>query len=281
MESCLDMEPPATNRMLVKDLDDPLAVLAERRLNNALVVKLQTLGPLSDEDRTFLERCTTNAKRCAAKSDIAYKSELSSRRIVILQGTAAQYQSFSDGKRQIVGFLLPGDFCDYEKYAGEEPNYYIMAITNVRYVDLDTGVLEKISEIPSLSEAFMLYNAASTNILRTWMTNIGQQKAYNRTAHLLCEMYYRFRSINLVVNHSFDIGANQNELGFALGLTSVHVNRSLKELRKANLIDLRKGSIKILNLAELMEVGAFKPNYLLLACEKQMALPSTGAFHRL
>ena len=99
-------------------------------------------------------------------------------------------------------------------------------------------------------------------IQREWTLNLGQRSAYERLAHLLVEIYLRLQTIGRTQDGRCDFPLTQNDLADATGLTSVHVNRTLQELRKDGLIELERKQLQILDLERLMDVSMFNPNYL-------------------
>jgi CRP-like cAMP-binding protein len=108
-------------------------------------------------------------------------------------------------------------------------------------------------------------------IFREWMIGIGRRSAYTRIAHVLCEVFVRLRAVGLANGDECELPVTQAELGDALGLSTVHVNRSLQELRGDGLIQLRAGSLTILNWDGLKTAGEFDVTYLHLDSEEERA----------
>ena len=99
-------------------------------------------------------------------------------------------------------------------------------------------------------------------IFREWMVGMGRRSAYTRIAHVLCEVLVRLRAVGLANRLECELPITQAELGDALGLSTVHVNRSVQELRGDGLIELRRGSLTVLNWDGLKKAGGFDPTYL-------------------
>lgn len=99
-------------------------------------------------------------------------------------------------------------------------------------------------------------------VLREWLTSMGQRDAFSRIAHLLVELWLRMRAIGLAANDSFSLPLTQTDLGDALGLTPVHINRTLQRLRGDGLITLERKQLTIHGPDRLMELAGFEPNYL-------------------
>lgn len=110
-------------------------------------------------------------------------------------------------------------------------------------------------------------------MLREWLVNIGQRDAYERVAHLLSELWLRMKMVGLTTGNSFELPVTQIELGDTLGLTSVHVNRTLQRLRADGLINLAQGRLHIPDVPRLMAVTKFEPNYLHLDADRAGRTP--------
>jgi CRP-like cAMP-binding protein len=101
-------------------------------------------------------------------------------------------------------------------------------------------------------------------IQREWTLSLGRRSAQARMAHVFCEMLIRLEVVGMTENHSYDFPLTQTELGECLGLTAVHVNRTLQELRRAGLITLEGRRLTILDLESLQSIAQFEPDYLYL-----------------
>ena len=99
-------------------------------------------------------------------------------------------------------------------------------------------------------------------IQREWVLNLGQRSALERIAHLLCELFTRVQAVGLAVQNRCEMPLTQSDLAETTGLSAVHVNRTLQELRSQGLIVLRDRDLTILNFEELRAVAGFNPNYL-------------------
>jgi CRP-like cAMP-binding protein len=111
-------------------------------------------------------------------------------------------------------------------------------------------------------QAFWRQTLIDAAIFREWMTNIGRREAYNRMAHLFCEWIVRLRAVGLAQDHACDMPMTQAELADAMGISTVHVNRGLKELRGDGLISLKGSRLTVLDWEQLKQVGDFDPTYL-------------------
>ena len=123
---------------------------------------------------------------------------------------------------------------------------------------------------PRVTEAMWWDTLVSTSIQREWIVNLGQRDAFERVGHLLCELYLRLDGVGLTMGNSCELPLVQTDLADATGLSAVHVNRTLKELRAAGLIVLKGRMLHIPDLAALKAATMFNPNYLHLDHEGRM-----------
>jgi len=182
---------------------------------------------------------------------------------LILTGWACRYKQLEDGRRQIVSFFLPGDICDLNIFILREMDHSIGTITSVTIADLSREFFYEISAgHPRIATAFWWESLVNSAIQREWTMSLGQRTASERMAHLLCEIFLRLRLAGLTREDSCDFPLTQSDLADATGLSKVHVNRTLQELRSAELIVLRGKSLTVPSLERLMNAGLFNANYL-------------------
>jgi CRP-like cAMP-binding protein len=115
---------------------------------------------------------------------------------------------------------------------------------------------------PRIGDAFWRETLIDAAVFREWMAGIGRRDAPTRIAHLFCEMFVRMQAIGLANGNTCPMPVTQAELADALGLSTVHVNRSLQHLRGLDLIELRGGRITIKDWDGLQAAGEFEPTYL-------------------
>lgn len=220
--------------------------------------------PLDDADRAALSRLETGPV-CVrpARSDIACEGDNPTVIRLLVSGWACRYKDLPDGRRQIVGFFLPGDFCDLNVYILSELDHSIGALTAVRYFDIQPQHFQDvIDERPQLTRALLWHEMVTSGIQRQWLLSIGQRSPVERLAHLFVELYYRLRAVGLADQPIFDFPITQHNLAEANGLSLVHLNRTLQEMRREGLIELSDRQLRILDLGELKRVAMFNSSYL-------------------
>jgi CRP-like cAMP-binding protein len=182
---------------------------------------------------------------------------------LFLSGWACRYKSLEDGRRQIVNFVLPGDSCDAYMYLLSSMDHSIAALTPVIYSELERGHFEKlISADLTLAEAFQCETLAAASNQREWAINLGRRDALERVAHLICELFVRLETVGLADGNSFALPVTQMDLADAAGLSTVHLNRTLQELRAKGLITLKERHLNIHDMPALSQLAMFNPNYL-------------------
>jgi len=229
-----------------------------------LIRKLEHFVRLSPADRAILVRASSERVRnFRPRIDIAREGDKPRDVHLILAGWACRYKQLEDGRRQIVSFFLPGDICDLNIFILREMDHSIGTITSVTIADLSREVFDEISAgHPRIATAFWWEGLVNSAIQREWTMSLGQRTASERMAHLLCEIFLRLRLAGLTREDSCDFPLTQSDLADATGLSKVHVNRTLQELRSAELIVLRGKSLTVPSLERLMNAGLFNANYL-------------------
>ena len=225
---------------------------------------LNCFMPLDQADREALTVLEAGQMlSCDARSDIAREGENPSVVRLLVSGWACRYKDLPDGRRQIVGFFLPGDFCDQNVYILSQLDHSIGALTHVRYYEIAPHqIKDVIDPRPNLLRASLYHELVSSAIHREWLLSIGQRTPVERLAHLFVELYYRLRAVGLATGLTFDFPLTQNHLAEANGVSVVHINRTLQEMRREGLIELSDRQLRIIDLERLKRVSMFNPNYL-------------------
>jgi len=226
--------------------------------------KLEAYTKLSQSDRAKIELLSCrNVREIAARRDLIREGDKPHSLYLLLSGWACRYKTLPDGRRQIVALFLPGDLCDLHVYILKEMDHSVGAITSLRAAEILRDDFEQLlSDHPRVTQALWWDELVKIAIQREWTVNLGQRSAYERIAHLLCECFLRLRTVGLTANGSCPFPLTQVDLADATGLTAVHVNRTLQELRKDGLIELHSRTLSIPNLSALKAAGLFNDNYL-------------------
>ncbi|WP_254605195.1 Crp/Fnr family transcriptional regulator [Sphingomonas bacterium] len=230
---------------------------------NAFVRKIKAYGLLADGDVRRLVEASDPPRKIAAHRDLIREGDKPSVLFVILEGWACRYKVLPDGNRQIMAFLMPGDFCDVHAGELEEMDHSIGTLTPCLIVTVPRRDVEAlVISTPALTRAFWRAQLIDEGVLRAWIVSMGRRNALERVAHLMLELYARMRNVGLTTDHSCELPLTQVVLGDALGLTSVHVNRVLRELRQQGIMELGARTLRILDIIALGKIAGFDDNYL-------------------
>jgi CRP-like cAMP-binding protein len=230
---------------------------------NPLIRRLESIFALTDDERQALDSLPMQVTVIKGNQDIVREGDRPSRCCLLLSGFACTYKVTAQGRRQIVSFNIAGDIPDLQSLHLRILDNSIGTLTScsVGFI-IHEDMREICSRYPRIAAAFWREALIDAAIFREWMTSMGQREAYSRIAHLLCEMLVRLRAVGLVEDHACDLPITQAEFADALGLTPVHVNRVLQQLRADGLIELKGTRLNIPDWEKLKEVGEFDPTYL-------------------
>ena len=197
----------------------------------------------------------------ARGEDIALEGEQPRFLFVILEGWAQKYRELPDGRRQIVGFCLPGQVCDIALLTRTPYGHTVAAIDRLRVAAIGPEDLDElIDRCPGLGRALCEAEAIAGAIQREWLVNVGVKSAHERIAHLLCELY--MLQGGGAARAEVDFPVTQAQIGEATGLTSVHVNRVMRELHDEYGVDFARRRLRIANFDGLARTGSFTGGYL-------------------
>ena len=250
-------------------------------VDSPLIRKFERLTPLSFEDRELLATVTKRSRLVGPHQDIIREGDVPDDVHLIVAGMACRHKTIENGARQIVGYLLPGDFCDLHIFILDQMDHTISTLTECAVVDLPRETVLRLTERPAIARALWWATLVDEGTLREALVNMGQRQAEERMAHFLCEMLVRLDAVGLVANNCFELPVTQADLGETLGLSTVHINRTLQKLRSRDLVAVDRKGVTILNPAGLKACCGFNPNYLHLGPHVPKAEPRrTGEARR-
>lgn len=234
----------------------------------SIALKLRNYGEFSEETDNWLAELTRSSIRSLPpRVDVLRQGGPSGPMCILLQGWAIRYKTVEDGRRQILGLILPGDLFDLNSFAAEYMDHSIASLTNIEIATLEDDFMDVVrANHPDLEKNLWcdLHVAAATQ--REWTVSMGQRNARERLAHLMCEIVVRLKNTGMSDGKSCPFPLTQSELSEALGMTQVYVNRTLQDLRRDGLIKLEGRKLTILDLRELKRQALFDSGYLRI-CE--------------
>ena len=231
----------------------------------ALVQRLGRLSPLAPDDIRALQGLTGEVVRLRGNVDIELAGQVFEQAYLIASGLVARFVQLADGRRQFTALHVPGDIADIHRVATPMAGSALQTLATTTLVRIPAKHLKAVAfNSPAITQAFWAYAAVDAAVLAQWAVNLGRRDARARMAHFLCEMSLRSEYAGLAERDEFLLEASQGQIGDALGLTAVHVNRTLKALRVAKVVSIDDRIIRIHDWPLLAAIGDFDSKYLQL-----------------
>ena len=232
--------------------------------HDVFVRRLSSFYPLNPLEIKAAESLIESTFNLAPHQDILKEQQSAKDALVLLEGLACHYKVLDSARRQMTGFVLPGDFCDFGFLSSSVTRQGVMSLGPALVGRIDLRQLSAVADkMPNILVAAMRGASVDQASARELVISLGARDALQRLAHFLCELYHRLRLVGLVNTHAqFDLAMTQSELGEALGLFTVHINRTIQQLRKRKLITMGQGMVTILDAAGLEAVASFDGRYL-------------------
>ena len=228
-----------------------------------LAAKWRNIDP--DPENSIQELMALTPRRFSLEknADVAREGDPLRHIYLVLEGIAVRYNGLPDGTRQISAFMLPGDFCDLNGGLLLQRDHSIGAISELKLVQFDQA---RIADLAVRSQRFKRVadwsKLIEASILRQWIVNLGARPAPQRIAHLFCELHTRMQLIGMVQDGSFDLPMSQQTLSEIIGVSPVHMNRSLKSLRESGLVFFKQSTVSIPDVRKLEAYADFDQSYL-------------------
>jgi CRP-like cAMP-binding protein len=232
-------------------------------MTTPFIRKLEYGAALSVKDRQLLEQAASDTREIGPRQDLICEGDKPENLHLIVEGWACRYKLMADGGRQILAYLVPGDFCDLHAAILGEMDHSIATLSpcKVAFIPEDT-VKQLTTNNFAIARAFWWATLVDEGTLREWLASMGRRGADQQLAHLFCELTVRLDSVGLVAGNSFDFPVTQAELGDTLGLSAIHVNRMLQQLRSDGLVALEHKTLTIPSFERLKAFAGFEANYL-------------------
>lgn len=232
-------------------------------MSDPVIRRLDQHAPLSDEDRQALRAALGPMRRVAPGIGLLEEGSDLQSTYLIQSGWACLLRQLVNGKRQIVAFLLPGDLHNPLGSLRAVADCTLMTFTPVTLSEVPAARMRALAaQRPQVGHALHLVEEVRAATLAEWVINLGVRPATERLGSLFCELFLRLRAVGLAEGDRCEFPLTQTTLAEALGLTPVHVNRTLRALRAADLIALADRHLIIPDLAALQAYSGFNPRYL-------------------
>ena len=216
-----------------------------------------------DGDIAAIDALGWQGRRVPASAYLVREGQRPKSCAAIIDGFAYRQKLAINGEREIVSILVPGDLIDLQNLHLDESDHDVVALTAMVISEVPLAELRALARArPAIAEAMWTDTLVEASIYREWLLNIGRRPAKVRLAHLLCEFHARLRAIGRCSEMEYELPMTQEQLGDAMGLTPVHVNRVLKMLERDGLIGRDKRRIKVIDWEQLRTAADFNDRYL-------------------
>lgn len=228
-----------------------------------LVGKLSLHSVLSLEDRVSLLQLPYSSRIFEAGSFLLRDGDVRDDCGLLVSGIACRHKLNADGQRQIVAMHIPGEIVDLQQLYVDIADSNVQTLTSCEVAKISHSALRQlIAERPSIGHTLVVSALVELSLAREWVLNIGRRDARTRISHFLCEFAFRLGRHESESVEAYELPMTQEQLGDALGLTAVHINRMLKRLVEDGLIERSKRGITIPNWKSLVREAGFNSRYL-------------------
>jgi CRP-like cAMP-binding protein len=225
--------------------------------------KLRARHDLSREEESALRKMEWMERRFERNQVMVHSGEELQHSMLLMSGFALRCKFAADGARQIIEINLAGDFIDLHGFILQRLEHEIIAASRCEIATVPHPELKRITEeFPRLTRVLWFQTLVDAAIHREWMLVLGKKRSRSRVAQLFCEMQARMHIVGLPSDEGYSLPFSQQDLADITGMTPVHLNRCLKELRDANLVTYRNGRVDLHDLERLARDAQFDPAYL-------------------
>lgn len=229
------------------------------------IQRIRARDTLGADEEAAIRAAVAEERELPAGRTLIHAGEELSVSTILLDGFMARYKDLRDGQRQISGLHVPGDFADLHSFTLRRLDHNVMALTPCRIAAVPHSALERITrDFPHLTRVYWFHTNLDAAIHREWELSLGRRSAVARLGALFLELRERLAVVGLAEGHEYGLPLTQAMLAECLGLTAVHVNRSLKELRETGLATFSDRRVRIHDPDGLKRLADFDPAYLYL-----------------
>ena len=227
--------------------------------------KLRVRADIGPDDERVIRGLVTETRRYPADQFVVRAGEELNSSMLLLDGWLVRSKDLPSGDRQVMELHVSGDFADLHGFTLKRLDHDVVSLTEctIGIVPHDR-IMEVTERHPHLGRVYWLATNIDAAITREMVLSLGQRSAISRMAHLFCELHVRLGIVGMTRGDTFDFPLTQREMSECLGLTVVHVNRTLQELRRKGLVEAENRQIRIVDRDALEAVAEFDPGYLQL-----------------
>ena len=242
--------------------------LTDPALLDTFFNRLERRDEVGTEERAALSELFRREKVLSPGEEVVGDGQRPGRSTLLLSGFAARSKLMSSGERQITAFHVPGDFVDLHSFLIKEMDHAVVAITAITITEVGHEDLERVTErFPHLTRLLWLMTLLDSAVHREWLVGMGRLSALARAAHIFCEMGVRLEAVGLGRASDYEFPITQTDLADAMGLSAVHVNRVVQDLRSRGLLVWQANHVQLPDPQQLRNLAEFDPRYLHLVKE--------------
>jgi CRP-like cAMP-binding protein len=229
------------------------------------VSRLASRSALTEDEKIALLALNGHIKQVVAHADFIQQGQQVDHACLVVDGLVGRFGQNRDGARQITCLHIPGDMADLPSVVSPKAGWGLSALTSTTILRIPHADLRRVAAThPGIAEAFWRDCVADGSIFSEWVVNVGRRDAISRLAHVFCEMAIRYEQAGQGDRSTFPLPVTQTDLGDATGLTAVHVNRTLRDLREQSIVELRSGTVTVHDWDRLVKTGDFDAAFMLL-----------------
>jgi CRP-like cAMP-binding protein len=230
-----------------------------------LLKKLRRRIEISSEEERVIRDSVTDVRRVSSGQTLVRAGEELSTSSLLLDGWLARSKDLPGGERQVTQLHVAGDFADLHGFTLKRLDHDVATLADCSIAVVPHERLREVTNhYPRLGRVFWFSTNIDAAIQRELALSLGQRSAVSRMAPLFCELYERLAVVGRTTEDGYDFPLTQRELSECLGLTVVHANRTLQELRRRGLIELENRRLTIRDRRGVEGLAEFDPAYLYL-----------------
>jgi CRP-like cAMP-binding protein len=231
--------------------------------SGVLARKLNRFMPMSPDEVACLADMQSSPVKVPRGKQLTTEGQTGHKAFVLQSGWACSLKDLANGSRQIISFPIAGDCVGLRSVLLRTADHSFSALTDSVVTPVDSAhIMKCVTEFPRIGTALLWAASRDEAMVVEHLVNIGRRTAIERTAHFFMELAERLSLVGLATQATFECPLSQFVLADALGLTAIHINRVLRQLRERGLLTVRKGEVHIHDLAGLKKLSGFQGGYL-------------------
>jgi CRP-like cAMP-binding protein len=238
-------------------------MVASEAISAALIRRLRTSSGVSEDDIREIHALPISVREYPAERAVVRDGQRATECCLIAAGFCMRSKTIQDGKRQILSLHIPGEIPDLMSLFLHVMDHDLSTLTPCTLGFINHETLRQLHRRrPNVAEIFWRDTLIDAAMFREWIVNVGQRPALARLAHVMVELRERLKVIGRVNGNSFEMPLTQEQIGEALGVTAVHANRVIKQLREEGIVEFHRGRVSVLDEKKFLELADFDDRYL-------------------